>query len=583
MPQNIKSISIQNIKGIGSKTFNLDILPNKPSIIVAPNGFGKSSLAIAFQSLNNNRIDLDNDNFHQNNDANKPSLQITYEQANGTIITLSADSSNNTIKDEFDYFVINSKLEASAVRQTYGGRTNVSASLNIKPIVLIDSIPAAEDFGYSITQARQTFGQNGRILNNLTDCFNNPALIRYLSENYVLLGALEGVRIAQKTTAILDRLNSQHGTTENLVAWAEINELQNLESITPLLSLANGIQGCGLGFTSRVNYLLSAIQLANLFNSDRNKFKRAIKRKSYEFEKADNIKSFLAFNATWQDIRPKERNGKLIVEFPKAHHISNGQRDILCVISLLVLAKRRLKKGKCILIIDEVFDYLDDANLVAAQYYISNIIDEFKEADREFYPLILTHLNPSYFKNYAFNKQKVYYLDQRNPVNSQHFSNLIRHRGDPTISTEVDRYLFHYDPGQINKRIEFRTLGLPERWGEADHFDVYLQAEIQKYLNDQPNFDAFAICCAVRVKIEEKIYNEIAVAANRVIFLGTHTTTAKLEYAEQIGVKVPEYYYLLGLIYNEGLHWRNGVDNFSPIAAKLENGVIRNIIAEVFR
>lgn len=44
----IKVIEIKNIKGIQHRRFELDILPNKPSLLVAPNGFGKSSLAIAF-------------------------------------------------------------------------------------------------------------------------------------------------------------------------------------------------------------------------------------------------------------------------------------------------------------------------------------------------------------------------------------------------------------------------------------------------------------------------------------------------------------------------------------------------------
>ena len=46
----LNSISIHAIKGIQNKTFNLDLYPNKPSILVAPNGFGKSSFAIAFNS-----------------------------------------------------------------------------------------------------------------------------------------------------------------------------------------------------------------------------------------------------------------------------------------------------------------------------------------------------------------------------------------------------------------------------------------------------------------------------------------------------------------------------------------------------
>lgn len=59
----INKIEITNIKGIGNKAFSLDLTPNKPNILVAPNGFGKSSFAIAFDSLKSDRIKLDEKTF----------------------------------------------------------------------------------------------------------------------------------------------------------------------------------------------------------------------------------------------------------------------------------------------------------------------------------------------------------------------------------------------------------------------------------------------------------------------------------------------------------------------------------------
>ena len=37
----INRIEIRNIKGIDNKIFNLNLVANKPNILVAPNGFGK--------------------------------------------------------------------------------------------------------------------------------------------------------------------------------------------------------------------------------------------------------------------------------------------------------------------------------------------------------------------------------------------------------------------------------------------------------------------------------------------------------------------------------------------------------------
>ena len=60
----LKVIEIENIKGISQRKFELNIIPNKPSILVAPNGFGKSLFATAFNSMNNSRIKLHDDDLH---------------------------------------------------------------------------------------------------------------------------------------------------------------------------------------------------------------------------------------------------------------------------------------------------------------------------------------------------------------------------------------------------------------------------------------------------------------------------------------------------------------------------------------
>jgi len=53
---NIKEIELTNIKGIQNKLFSLNLIPNKPNIFVAPNGFGKSSIGIGFNSLKPKKI-----------------------------------------------------------------------------------------------------------------------------------------------------------------------------------------------------------------------------------------------------------------------------------------------------------------------------------------------------------------------------------------------------------------------------------------------------------------------------------------------------------------------------------------------
>ncbi|MFZ2795376.1 MAG: hypothetical protein WAZ38_07345 [Prolixibacteraceae bacterium] len=97
----------------------------------------------------------------------------------------------------------------------------------------------------------------------------------------------------------------------------------------------------------------------------------------------------------------------MTVEWPKAHEISNGQRDVLSLITLLMRAKRNFRKTNCILVIDEIFDYLDDANLISFQYFITTMIEEMKDVGKNFFPILMTHLDPFYFNHFCFNRHKI--------------------------------------------------------------------------------------------------------------------------------------------------------------------------------
>lgn len=577
----IKSIAIRNVKGIKNKTFQLNLIPNKPSILVAPNGFGKTSFSTAFNSLNTKRLALDEDDLHEGDDSNTPVLTIDFLRADGTNILLVADNASNSIVDELDWFVINSQLVAKGIRQTFGGRTSVSASLSVKPISLIDKIPENVSFNYSVATQRELFGVNGKVLTNIGALFNIPLFIELVNDNFILLDRCLTYKYEQQIEQLVADVNAQTGTSAALIAWIEIHKLVDLEAIAPLHTLADLIINLDATTNNRIESFLATWQLINLYKADKKNFKKACKFKLYEFEKRRYVSLFGAFNSTWKRIRPIEKDGSLILEFPKAHHISNGQRDVLSFVALLHKAQRKLKKDNCVLVIDEIFDYLDDANLISAQYFVSQLIDEYIASGRKLYPIILTHLNPGYFRNYTFSKQKVYYLDQSTATVNASLIKLLTKREEPTIDTDVSKYLFHYHTGHINKRAEFQALGLRETWGENNNFDNYINAELTKYINNQPNYDPFAICCGVRKKIEFLIYSQLADPVNQQTFLNTHKTRSKLEFAESQGVTIPETYYLLGIIYNDGMHWKQNQDNVSPIVSKLENITIRKLITDI--
>ncbi len=577
----LRIIEIEHVKGIQLKRFELDILPNKPSLLVAPNGFGKSSLATAFNSMNNRRIALDEEDYHAENAANAPRVYIEYTRLDGTLATLEATNSTNTISGEIDYFVINNLTKPKGNASTFGGFANSKASLIIDDVVLVDRIPASVSFSYSYRNCQYRFGQNSRVLPNAIAALSNLKLIEELSGCYMALQRANGDRIQGRINSIIAEINAQRGTAEDLTNWITTNRLNDLKKIDYLNTIGNLINEFDIGYNSETKSYLAAIQLIWLYNLDINNFKNACTFNIYRLDKQRFDATLSTFNCTWKSIRSSETGGKLVVKFPKAIHISNGQRDILTFISMLFKAKRNLKKTENILIIDEVFDYLDDANLTAAQYYITNLIMEFDSLKKRIYPLILTHLNPNYFKNFTFSNQKVYYLDKSTIQVSTSMIRLLKNRKNATIEVEVDKYLLHYDPGTINKRAEFRYLGIRELWGEGNNFVKYLNNEVNNYLTNQP-YDPFAVCGALRVRIEQIAYNKLQSDEARNVFLKTHKTRSKLEKAEEMGIVSPESHYLLGIIYNEGMHWKENQDNVSPIASKLENLTIKKLIGDVF-
>jgi hypothetical protein len=573
--EKIQSITIENIKGIKNQTFNLDIISNKPSVLVAPNGFGKSSLAIAFNSLNNNRINLDKDYYHEDNSSFTPKISLSFVK-NRNLTTLEADNSKNDIFKEFSCFVINSQLYARGIGSRFGTAT---ATMNIEDIVLVDKIPEKAFLNYTYNTFKDLFGINSKILPNIGYLLSNKMLIISLFEKRNFFDKAIMAKNQKVINTFIKNINTlPSNKTKDEILIHIGNNLSELRNITCLKCIADIIKNYG---TNEVSCYLSAIQFIWLYNNDKNSFKKVYEYYCYQVKK-EKIEGILStFNSTWKNIKAKEERNQLVVKFPPAKDISNGQRDVLSFISMLFKAREKLTKSSNILIIDEVFDYLDDANLVAVQYYITKFIDEMKKEGKNIYPLILTHLDPSNFEIFAFKGLKIYYLNKQQAQTSIHFEKLLRARKEDSIEEEVSKYLLHYHTEKINKRDDFRSLGLKETWGEGNNFKNYINEEVEKYLKDE-DYDPFAVCCAVRVKIEENVYNRLNKEEDKVLFLGTHKTREKLDFAESKGVSSPEIYYLLGIIYNNGTHWDDERDNITPIVTTLTNLTIKQMIKEVF-
>jgi len=579
----IKTIEITNIKGIGNKAFLLDLLPNKPNLLVAPNGFGKSSFSIGFDSLKRTKIELDTKHYHQDNDANRPTLSMVVEDAAGTR-TLSANDTTNTISNEFDVFVINSQLMAKATKMNIGGNVIVKSSLEISPTVLVPTIPSKVLFSYNSGDAKKAFGANGKILPNISNAFDCAPLLWDIV-NEVDFSKFGQVKNSKSLNELKAEINAQTGTAEVIKNWIEANKKAEIQAISEFSKLADILRRFD-EIKTDVDSYLAAFQIIDVANAMAANFKKAVNYACYLDDKAYYEKTISNFNTTRHTIRPKEdkKHNSLIVEWPKAHEISNGQRDVLSFITMLMKAKRNFRQRNCILIIDEIFDYLDDANLISFQYFITTMIEEMKAQGKNFFPILMTHLDPLFFNHFCFNRHKikVVYLKDVPYHSNPNLVKLIKKREDTAIQQNVDKHHFHFEPTSINISAEFTALGLPASWGDSIRFHQFIEAEVQKYLNDQTDYDPLAICFGVRVRIEKLIHQQIADPAKQALFLAEHGTKKKLDYCETIGHSVPEIFYLLGIIYNDRLHWREGIDNVRPVAIKLENLTIKNLIREIF-
>jgi len=583
---NIKTVEITNVKGIGHSLFNLDLVPNRPNILVAPNGFGKSSFAIAFESLRSNKIELDEKHYHKKDTMNRPILSLSLTTGE----TLTADDTQNAITSKFDVFVINNQTEPKAVVQSFEGHSFAKTSLDIIPTVLIQTIPAKVDFNYNSTTIKSAFGANGnKLLNNISNLYKCVKFI-YRTEEDIDFDRFRLKKFKTIYDSVYTQINAQSGTGNNIKKWINDNVLATLRSLDELKKIVDIIISFGFSeVQDEVDAYLTTWQILHVRNEMGINYKKACKYLFYLAEKDDYTKTIEAFNPVKDrfNIKPKIEGKSLVVKWPKAHEISNGQRDILTFTTLLLKSRRNFKKKDCILIIDEIFDYLDDANLITFQYYISTFIDEMKRQKLRIFPILLTHLDPLFFNHFCFNdtKIKVNYLKQINIKANPNILKLIYKRTDSSIQNMVDAYYFHYHPvvDTVDLTSEFKILKLNADWATPEKFLKKINREIRRYLLEDDTLDPLAICFGVRIQIEKLVYDKIPDPANKKIFIEKiNGTKNKLNFAQNIGVQIPETYFLLGIIYNTSLHLSEGQDISMPLGLKLESNVIKQMIEKIF-
>ena len=247
----IKTIEITNVKGIANINLDLDLIPNKPNILVAPNGFGKSSFSIAFQSLKSSKLELDEKNYYNGNDRNRPEIKLIVEDTVGQN-TLIANDTTNSISGSFDIFVINSQLAAKATLLNIGGHPVAKSTMEITTSTLVTSIPGKVTFNYSLPTLKKAFGSNGKILSNITPILENGYLLSQIERN-IDFKKFSQVKFSQKIEKIKLEINQKMGTTDEIKTWIKDEKIDCFQEIGELNKLALLLSSYELPYYKRNN------------------------------------------------------------------------------------------------------------------------------------------------------------------------------------------------------------------------------------------------------------------------------------------------------------------------------------------
>ncbi|WP_248308946.1 ATP-binding protein [Devosia sp. MC532] len=572
----ISKIHIENIRGFENVDLTVALRPNLTNIIVAPNGFGKSSISTAFNCAKGKQLTVDEKDKHKKSSDNPSCLSIVHDGK-----TLHASSKLNDISDIFDIHVIKSNIEPKAKLPRINGFTIAKPYLEI-PSLDLGAASVREKINFDINKYKTLFGANCKVVPNLsTSC--DDELLR--SE---LLSAIDSIdKLKQKKSsdffeALIQKVKGLVGTKASIsdavsaVYASKIDELPHLKAVFDVVSKHRR------GKSTWLDCTLLCYILMDLSVSDRQNLKKWLQYAVYS-RRLKSLRDFIEdINGAWVTAEIKETKGRVLVNFPDASSLSNGQRDLLYFGCNLLRTRETTSSKPCILLIDEVFDYLDDANIVVAQYFLSKLIDAYRKEGGQIYVCLLTHLDPMYFKGYALKRQQTVYLGDATQKTTETMRKIIMCREDQCWAADLSKHFLHYHPIDRDISGVFNTTyGLPKKHGKSHGFYNFLKEEWEKCLVGGASYDPFAVCAYVRVQIEQCAYSKIPTEPERQKFLlECNGTASKLAFAECIGIPVPEACHLLGVVYNEAMHQKGAIDQSSTIALKLRNLGLQGIMKQ---
>ena len=293
----ITNIKIENIKGFGTanNSFDLEIKSQKVNILVAPNGFGKSSITAAFNSLAKGKIKVEETDMHQKDTTLIPSLSIVLDG-----VTLIANPTTNTINKEITCFIINNRLKVQTVSKTFGGFSTTKGFLSIDSIKVVDSIPQKVSDLYKYSDAKMNFGVNGKILPNLSDYFSQNDFLERIQFSFECFEKFETKKRSDLIDEIKINIQQLKGNKEEIIANIQDDFFEKIEQdefYNKFGEIFKDITG-----TSLFNKFNLFYQLRYLFNYKKESLLKASRRASYDIFKNKFDRNISYLNTTWKEI-----------------------------------------------------------------------------------------------------------------------------------------------------------------------------------------------------------------------------------------------------------------------------------------
>lgn len=579
----ITGITCRHIKGIEQLTVSCDFHPNKPNFLIAPNGSGKSSLAVAFESLNSRRLNLaDADRFNGEN-WDDSSLSLIFDDGK----TLSASADANEIAGKMDVQVVRSGLYANMTNRRVGPRILSQTKMSVQQCVLYDRVPANVRLNYSVKAERQKYPEAvSKKMSNLAEAFSSSWFLGKLLACDAAFKVTTGTRYcAAINNFFKDVITLKADDGDGDTSEAEI--VNAISSVKPLASIKEILDRWSPASGDISNYL-DAIQVNRFIDGKRAEVKNACAYLRFYEVRRDVNEMLPLLNRTRFRVEAHVKDRRLVVDFPDWDEASNGEIDVLQLCAALFRARAGLgEKEKSLLIIDEVFDYLDDANLLVAQHFLLDMMKRSKDSGKSLYVIILTHLDPSLFKSFRFRSFHASYIssaednDKKGCLRKLLIDRKRCQNELPDVYKAVSSHYLHFSNCES---VSEDVLAYIARQGIEDKLikPVPFRKEMEARLSDYFSGSLFAsseVCCGIRIAVERLCYEALTSEDDKLGFLEIQKgTETRLRYAEEHGVEVPETFHLLGSIYNSCMHLSGKPGEDELVRRQLGNNIIRHMI-----